>query len=452
MTRRTFFLSPIVAPILLPSVAARDAATLMLTDVTVIDASGGVQANRTVVVKGDRIVVQGRADSVRAPGDARVISGRNRFLIPGLWDMHVHLSIARASALPILLANGVTGVRDMGGLLGELDQWRTRIDSGALAGPRIFRSGPIVNGKAFNNLQIAVENGSEARGAVRALHKSGADFIKVHAAIQREAYFAVAAECKELGMRFAGHIPRVITPEEASDTGQASLEHLDTVFDGTLAAGVKPEDMADAIVRFRNEGASALFRRFAKNGTSFTPTLVIERAGIHLEETKASAYDKYISRPARSMTQEMQTKYRDLFTTEYVARQAQQLQASLPLVSLMSRAGVRLLTGTDMGSSLLAPGYSLHEEMALLVEAGLSPMEVLRAATQAPARLLGRDDLGDVQEGKLADLVLLNANPLDNIRNTQKIHAVVTAGKLLDRSALDALLLAGQQAAQQGDA
>jgi hypothetical protein len=288
----------------------------------------------------------------------------------------------------------------MGGLLGELDRWRARIESGALAGPRIFRAGPIVNGKAFNDLQIAVGNASEARGAVRALHKSGADFIKVHAAIQRDAYFAVADECRLLRMRFAGHIPRVVSPEEVTDAGQASLEHLYTLFDGTLAAGVNPEDVVDTITRFRNDGASELFGRFVKNATSFTPTLVIERAGIHLQETKPSAYDKYISRPARSLTQQMRAKYKDLFRPDYVARQERQLQASLPLVGLMSRAGVRLLTGTDMGSSLLAPGYSLNEEMALLVEAGMSPMDVLRAATQAPARLLGLDDLGVVQEGQ----------------------------------------------------
>jgi len=208
--------------------------------------------------------------------------------------------------------------------------------------------------------------------------------------------------------------------------------------------------LADRIARFRNNGASELFARFAKNGTSFSPTLVIERASLQLREPRTSAYDKYISRQARTVTQEMQAKYKELFTPQYVARQERQLQESLPLVSLMHRAGVGLLTGTDLGSSLLAPGYSLHEELALLVDAGVPPMDVLRAATQNAARVLGLDDLGTVQVGKRADLVLLDANPLEKVRNTVKIRAVVCGGKFFDRPALDALLLAGEKAAQQG--
>lgn len=235
MTRRTFFLSPVLPPIVLPSIAATATTTLALTNVSVINGTGGLRQDQTVVLRHDRIAAVGSAASVRVPRDAQVFPARGRFLIPGLWDMHVHLSVARASALPVLIANGVTAVRDMGGLLDELDRWRAGIERGVLAGPRIFRAGPMVNGKAFNNLQIALEDASEARGAVRALQKSGADFIKIHAAISRDAYFAVAAECKRLGIRFSGHIPRVINPEEASDAGQASLEHLVGRFPNNIA-------------------------------------------------------------------------------------------------------------------------------------------------------------------------------------------------------------------------
>jgi imidazolonepropionase-like amidohydrolase len=386
MTRRTFFLSPVLSPIVFPSVAAPVANPLAVTHVSVIDGEG-LRQDQTVVLQHDRIVAVGNAATVRVPRDARVLPARGRFLIPGLWDMHVHLSIARASALPVLIANGVTGVRDMGGLPEDLDRWRAGIESGAIAGPRIFRSGPMLNGKSFNNFQIAVENASEARGAVRTLQKSGADFVKVHAAISRDAYLGTADECKKLGIRFSGHLPRVISPEEASDAGQASLEHLYTLFDGTLAAGVEPDNLSETILRFRDHGARELFTRFAKNGTYFTPALVIERASIHLNDPRPSAYDRYISNPARALTQQMQTKYKELFTPAFAARQERQLKASLPLIPLMHACGVRLLTGTDMGSSLLAPGYSLHEELAMLVEAGLPPLEALQAATQAPTQI-----------------------------------------------------------------
>lgn len=144
----------------------------------------------------------------------------------------------------------------------------------------------------------------------------------------------------------------------------------------------------------------------------------------------------------------MQTKYKDMFTPDFVARQERQLEVSLPLVRLMYETGVRLLAGTDMGSSLLAPGYSLHEELAMLAEAGVPPLDVLRAATQSPAQMLGLDDRGTVQEGKLADLVLLDQSPLQNIRNTQSIRAVICRGELLERPALDALLRQGETATQ----
>jgi imidazolonepropionase-like amidohydrolase len=363
--------------------------------------------------------------------------------------MHVHLSAARESALPVLVANGILGVRDMGGAPHEIDRWRDGIERGRITGPRIFRAGPILNGKAFNQFQIPVENASEARGAIRALQKSGADFIKVHAAITRDAYDGVAAECKKLAIPFAGHLPRAVTPEQASDAGQASLEHLSTIFDGTLAAGIQPEKLPEAILRFGRRDAPDLFRRFARNGTYFTPTLAIEHASLHLMGPKPAASDRYISRSAKAFTRQMQEKYKDLFTPRFVAQQGRNLEACLPFVRLMHENGVRLLAGTDMGSSLLAPGFSLHEELALLVEAGVPPLEVLKAATQNAAQVAGAADLGTVAVGKLADLVLLDGNPVQNIRNTAKVRAVICRGKLLQRPALDTLLRQGEAAAAQ---
>lgn len=448
MTRRTLLLSPVLSAFASRCVAAPTTPTLAITNVSVIDAAGA-RHDQNVIIEDDRITAVGDAAVVPVPEHTDVVTGRGKFLIPGLWDMHVHLSVARPSALPVLLANGVLGVRDMGGSLNEIDEWRGSIQSGRMSGPRIIRAGPMVNGKSFNEFQFAVENGSEARGAVRALQKSGVDFVKVHAAIGRDAYLGVADECKKLNIRFAGHVPRAISPAEASDAGQASLEHLGTLFDGTLGKGTEPDKLIDVILRFRDQEASDLFARFARNGTCFSPTLVIERASLHLTSPTATPYDRYISRAARSLTQQMSAKYKDLFTPAYIVRQERQLIASLPLVRAMHAAGVRILAGTDMGSSLLAPGFSLHEELALLVDAGLPPLEALRAATQTPAQLLGMDDLGVVQQGKLADMVLLDESPLQNIRNTQKIRGVIRRGRFLNRRTLDELLQAGETAAQQ---
>jgi hypothetical protein len=226
------------------------------------------------------------------------------------------------------------------------------------------------------------------------------------------------------------------------------VEHLYTLFDGTLAAGKTPDEVAASVVNFRRESAKALFDLFAANGTAVTPTLVIERASLRLQSNTPSDLDKYNSRTAKRMTRDMQAKYKDLFTPAYVTQQTRLHEARLPLIPLLHGSGVELLAGTDMGSSLVAPGFSVHDELAHLVDAGLPRMAAIQAATRNPARWLKRDDLGTIEPGKTADLVLLNANPLDDIRNTRKIESVFFGGKLLDRAALDTLLQAGARAAQ----
>ena len=451
LTRRQALLMPLFSQVLASPQALANGRPLAVKNSTVIDGTGAVQPARTVVARGDRIVVVGEAGSVTVPPGAQIVDGRGRFLIPGLWDMHVHLSWTKAAALPALLANGVTGVRDMGGLLGEIDEWRTQILLGERSGPRIVRAGPTVNGKVFAFHQIAVADAAEARGAVRALQKAGVDFIKVHAAISREAYYGVSDECKKLDLPFAGHIPRAITPAEASDAGQASLEHADTLFDGRLAEGIPPDEIPGAIARFAKEGAPELFARFARNETWLTPTLSTLQAAFHMGDKTPGPRDKYVSQFSKKIMAELlrRPNYQEAIKPAAVARQKRQFQELLPLVGAMNRAGVGLLAGTDLASSLTYPGFSLHDELALLVEAGLTPMGALQTATRNPARLLKRDDLGTIGAGKLADLVLLDANPLDDIRNTQRIQAVIFNGALLDRRALDSLLAATERQAKE---
>ncbi len=444
MTRRQLFAT--IAPVLLPA-AGPPSRSCAVTNVTVID--GAPQPNRTVVVENGVIT---RVDAApAAPVRGPVVDGRGKFLIPGLWDMHVHLSVSKASALPVLLANGVTAVRDMGGFLDEIDRWRAAIESGSLAGPRIFRAGPMLNGRQFNSMQIAVESAAEARGAVTALHKAGVDFIKVHAAISQDACLGVADACKQTGLRYAGHLPRAMRPELASDLGQSSFEHISNLFEGTLSAGV-PGD-ADARIahlkRFRENGARALFDRLARNGTFVDPTLVVEEASVSGTNATAGPHAAYISRPARAITAEMMAKYKDVFTPAWFASQKRQLDATVPFVRMLHDAGVRLLTGTDAGSSVLAAGFSLQEELRLLEQAGVPSRAVLEAASRNCAAVIGRKDLGVIQPGALADMVLLDANPLDDIRNTQKIRAVISGGKVFDRRALDALLAEGARMAKE---
>ena len=422
----------------------------VLIHATIIDGTGApAQSGMTLVVDGRRITALGKDESVAFSTNAQVIEAKGKFVIPGLWDMHVHLSYTKASALPALVANGVTGVRDMGGLLRELDEWRVKIESGVMVGPRILRSGPVLNGRQFAFQQFAVTNESEARGAVRALHKAGVDCIKVHRAISREAYLGAMDECKKLGLPLVGHIPNTVTPLEASNAGQASMEHVGTLLDGTFSAEHKAEPFAVALERFTRESAASLFARFASNGTAFTPTLVSHRMGTQFGRARPNERDKYVSRSARKIATDLLARDKDQLTPEFYERMELQFKYALPLVKLMQQAGVRVLAGTDLATAGTYPGFDLHDELALMVEAGLTPMQALQSATRNPAEFLKLSDTGTIAAGRTADLVLLDGNPLEDIRNTQKIRAVILSGRFLDRNTLDALLRDAEQAAQE---
>ena len=417
--------------------------SLAITRVSVIDTkSGTVTTNMTVTVRGDRILNVEKGGAV--PRDAEVVDGRGKFLIPGLWDMHVHLSYARSSALPVLVANGVTGVRDTGSDLAELDKWREQIAGNDIIGPTIVRAGPILNGKEFNRYQLAVTDELEARATVRTLQKVGVDFIKLHRRTSREAYFAIADESKRIGLPFVGHIPMTVSPAEASDAGQASIEHTETLFEGTFAEQNAGKDPAAAIAEWRATEANPFFARFVKNGTMVDPTLIAKEYLVRIGEAgQVDPRVRYIAATARKEASTVMTPN----ALKSLADSKPMLLELRAVTALMNRAGVPLLAGTDM-SFIHPPGFSLHDELALLVESGISPLDALRAATVNPARLLRFQDSGVIAPKFRADLVLLDANPLEDIRNTQRIQAVFLRGKYLDRKSLDRLL---EDAARQAE-
>jgi imidazolonepropionase-like amidohydrolase len=392
-----------------------------------------------------------------------VVDGSGRFLIPGLWDMHVHMVFGDwfpqscEIALPLFVANGVTGVRDMGGELEVLQQWRREIGQGKLLGPRIVTSGPMLDGpKPRFPSSVAVASPEDARKAVDDLKRRGADFIKLQSLMSRESYFAIADEAKRQGIVFAGHVPDAIRAVEASNAGQKSIEHLTGVFEGCsnvedeLLRG--PKGIKRFLETFDDAKAAALIAVFKKNRTWQTPTLVWERGGNLLDQR-----DLQHDPRARYVPASWKNGTWRRFTEDILTDQANDdLQTRLRFVAKeievvrdMHRAGIPFLAGTDTAAGVYVfPGFSLHEEMQLLVQAGFTPLEALQCATRNPAEYLGKlSEMGTLEKGKVADLVLLEANPLEDITNTQRIAGVVVAGRYLSRGELDELLRGVEMAA-----
>ena len=428
---------------------------LAITNVTVIDTTGRRPGTRaTVVITGDRISEIGEPNKASIPSGAQTVDGAGKYLLPGLWDMHIHLSLVSDSALPLLIANGVTGVRDMGGDLDQIDQWRDQIRKGTRPGPRIIRAGPIVDGprKEEGQHRLTVNNAAEARQAVESLKKRGVDFIKVYHFLSRDSYFALADEAKKQGMSFVGHIPNGVSPQEASNAGQRTLEHT-TAFLQAIMAQEHPDGytqkqlMADAFEKLAGDQGSALFQAMAKNGAWHTPTLVVAQSSVLRPEmaAKPDGRRKYIA----AITKEHWEKNNPVqnVSEEDMAERKKVLEKMLGIVGNMRKAGVSILAGTDPPTRDVFPGFSLHDELSLLVKAGLTPLEAIQAATLNAAKCLGlSDSYGTVEKGKLADLVLLEADPLAAIANTQNIAAVIVAGKFLPRAALQEMLAQTEEA------
>jgi imidazolonepropionase-like amidohydrolase len=433
---------------------------LYIHDVTVIDATGaGAQAHRSVIVRGNRIegIVSSQELEKTSPKRAGTwIDGRGKFLIPGLWDMHVHMVFGdwfpqgREITLPLFIANGITGVRDMGGELDVLEQWRKEISAGRLLGPRMVMAGPMLDGpKPRFPSSLAINTAEDGRRAVDDLKRRGADFIKLQSLIPRDAVFAIADESRKQGMTFVGHVPDAVRASEMSAAGQKSFEHLIGIFEGSSALEdqfiTEAKTESQFLATYDPQRAEKLFALLAKNRTWQCPTLVWERGGNLIEETDF-AHDprtQYVPRHWTDVTWKRFTEQvTHEFNTDDLATRRRFVAKELEVVSSMHRAGVPFLAGTDTPSGVyIFPGFSLHEELQRLVAAGFTPLAALQTATLNPAKFLGKEtELGTVEKGKLADLVLLDRNPLDNIANTQKIAAVIVNGRYLSRAELDRML------------
>jgi imidazolonepropionase-like amidohydrolase len=456
------------------AIAAAAPNQLVLTHVTLIDATGrSPQTDQTVLIEKGRIVSIVPAASAKLPKNARVVDATGKTLIPGLWDMHVHLAGVNADPswskqvlLPLLLANGIVGVRDMGGDLEALLAWKRDVESGALLAPHIIAAGPwLAGGGRKTPEQYPVKDADEARAAVRDLKLRGADFIKIISLPSKEAFFAVADESRKQHISFVGHLPFQIRAIDASNAGIRSIEHLlysafslsfsskeDDLRQRLIAAEQKGDSVAwekiahESDATYDTDKAATLFLTLKKNGTWVTPTLNSLNTASHPEEW--SVDDPLLEFVPPALAKQWRDSFHNDQMKQRAAWLARQASNDWKLTSELHHAGISLLVGSDSLDPFVFPGESLHKELVEMVRAGLTPAEVLQSATRGAAQFLGRErDLGTVEPGKAADLVLLDASPLENIANTQRITAVVRDGKYLDRGDLDKLLAGAKSAA-----
>jgi imidazolonepropionase-like amidohydrolase len=441
--------------------------TLMLSHINVVEVqSGRVLPDVTITIAEGRIATID-SSMARVASGTQIVDGRGKYLIPGLWDMHVHWYDERL--LPLFLANGVTGVRQMFGGPNLL-RWRREIDEGALVGPRHVVASPIVDGpQPVWPRSIAVADPIRAREVVREIKRDGYDFVKVYNRLPRDAYFAILAEAAQQHITVVGHVPSAVTIDEAVRAGQKTVEHLTGILLGTSR---DEDDLRRSAAYLRRPGAggpsltpteasalrahqerllntydeskaAALFAKFRANDTWQCPTLTVLRAGAsqNLPAFTNDARLKYIPPAIRRSWSPDASSLRRWKTDVDYQLDRRTLQLQFRIVGAMQRAGVKLLAGTDVSNPFVFPGFSLHDELGLLVQAGLTPLEALQAATLNPARYLGTlDARGTVEVGRVADLVVLEANPLADIAATQRITAVIFGGRLYDRGALNAML------------
>jgi hypothetical protein len=437
--------------------------TTSIRHVTVIDvATGRKLPDQTVVLQGDRILSVATTDPAAAP-QGRVVDAHGGFLIPGLWDMHVH--IQDLEDLPLYIANGVTGVRMMFGAK-DTKELRSKLSAAPVSPETIVGSAIVDGDPPVWPGSIVVHKPEDARRVVDEIKASGADFVKIYNGIPRDAYFALVDETHKQNIAFVGHLPYQVRATEASDAGQRSIEHLDGI---AIACSKKEQSLlkelqpghylekmrlvAEAIRSFDGAQCQALFAQFRKNNTWQVPTLTVHRGMAWMNDSHFTLDPRlaYMNGDVRYRWQpENDFRFRRWPPAEFELHRGL-FVADKQMVGLMFRAGVPLLAGTDAMNPFCFPGFSLHDELALLVESGLTPLAALQAATLRPAEFLARtEELGLIAPGKRADLVLLSADPLADIHSTTQIQGVWFRGKYFDRPALDALLAAAKHRSGKG--
>jgi imidazolonepropionase-like amidohydrolase len=419
-----------------------------IVDVTVIDVAEGVAIpGQTIVVVGDRIERMGPVAEIELPRDTSILDGREFYLMPGLVDAHVHFLDASTFG-PLMIANGITLVRDMGLPAQSALEVRDALNRGDLLGPEMLATGAILDGypPIIPLISVGVRTPDEARVAVRQHAAAGVDMIKVYSRLTRDEFLAILDEAKALGLKVVGHVPETVSIEDAAAAGLACSEHFfgfEQVIGRLLGGPVRSTYNgmgADAgyLLRLGEVDPQALqevLGRLRDSGLTVCPTVVTFKVGVQTAQFQSGdfPFDEYISSTVLETWRALWSGQTDLPDAIW--------QSWAKMVCELNEAGVPLMAGTDLSVPGVIPGFSLHDELAIWQDAGIPAADVLRSATLVPAQFMGLGDrLGSLAEGKTASVVLLRANPLDDVRNAREIEGVFLHGRYFDRDALDRML------------
>lgn len=436
------------------------AQNFLIKNAVIVDVEHGKLINnqQLLIRNGTITLITKSKEEIKADS---VIDAKGMYLIPGLWDFHTHIW-NEATTFPLLIANGVTGVRGMFEDVNNVKRWRQSISEGKYPAVSIFSAGPIVDGpKPVWPNSVAVSNAAQGRNVVDSLkNKLNVDFVKVYSLLGRESYFAIAEECKKQNILFAGHVPNVVSVLEAANAGQSTQEHLY----GLLEAGSDSSatwfafqrgEIKDSAWKQRSYRKQFLFRTFnekklqgilkeiKKTNTWMCPTLTVNRGIAYVNDTTLLDDPRmaYMGTFMRNFWDYRKDFRFQSFKPVDFEDNRTDFELKLKITGMIHKAGIPILAGTDFPNPHCYPGFGIHDELEWLVKAGLTPAEALQTATINPAKYLKTFSTeGSIAINKKANLVFLSANPLVNISNTKQIEMVMVNGKLFIRAQLDQMM------------
>lgn len=449
---------------------------ICITNTNIIDAEDGLRENMTVVLRDNKIIKVLPSASLKLSDKNDIINGTGKYMIPGLWDAHVHFAYIEdlaPSMFKLFLAYGITSVRDTGGKIDFVKEWKDRAEADPTGAPRVKIAGPLIDGmpNVYDGsdpsrppLSLGVSSAEEAVKLVDKLDSIGVDLIKAYEMLTPEQFEAVTNRAKELGLKVTGHIPLSMDAISASP-GMNSMEHLRNIElscaedweglknqrlelledgksdqGGILRSRIHSAQRTRAFETQSEKNTEQVLDALLKNDSWQVPTLALstgfnERPFLRPEWKASFNY----------LPQEIENKWLEsiaqIATNPPTQADKKRTQWTNDIVHKMVDKGITFMAGTDCPIFFLTPGLSLHEEMAKLVDFGLSPLQAIEAATAKPAEYFDMDnELGLIREGMIADLLILDANPLDDIKNTLKLNTMIKDGKIYNRTALDQML------------